>query len=128
MAGNKFYGNTELLNEVANDIQSLLEKINNDDASKGTYTQFKEASSIDGPTKTFWDGPNALAKAYANEYKYVCDTYDALIQQLKNVQQACQQTAAKYKSHEDNAKTDVSSPKTQYPGSPSGSPGRELAT
>lgn len=122
MAGDKFYVNTELLDEVASDIDSLLQQISNDDASKGTYTQFKQASSIDGPTATFWDGPNALANAYAHEYRYVCDTYDALIQQLGNVQRACRETAAKYRSHEHNAQADIKSPRNQMAGSP-GAPG-----
>jgi hypothetical protein len=110
----EFYVHTEDLNNVATQIQNLLDAITNDDATPGTYTQFKKVSSIDGPTKTFWDGPNALANAYATEYKYVCDTYDALIQQLKNVQAACSSTAAKYAAHETNAKQDVTSSSPEF--------------
>lgn len=110
----EFYVHTEDLKKVATQIDNLLHSITNDDASPGTYTQFKKAKSIDKPTATFWDGPNALADAYANEYKYVCDTYDALIQQLKNVMAACTDTAAKYDKHESNAKDDVNAPGTEF--------------
>lgn len=105
----QFYVHTEDLTKVASQIQALLDAITNDDATAGTYTQFKQASSIEGPTKTFWSGPNALAQAYATEYRYVCDTYDALIQQLKNVMAACAQTADKYQGHENSATQDVTS-------------------
>jgi hypothetical protein len=110
----EFDVHTEALKDVATQIQSLLDKINNDDASKGTYTQFKTASSIDGPTATFWDGPNALAEGYAHEYKYVCDTYDALIKQLNSVMAACSSTAQKYDTHEGDAKKDVTSSAPEF--------------
>lgn len=110
----EFYVDTGALNDVAAQIQKLLDMINNDDATAGTYTKFKNAKSIDAPTATFWDGPNALADAYANEYRYVCDTYDALVKQLNNVMAACSSTAQKYSQHEGNAKHDVKASSPEF--------------
>lgn len=105
----EFYVHTEDLKTVATKIETLLGQISNDDATPGTYTQFSSVPSIDGPTKTFWDGPNALAKAYADQHRYVDDTYKALIKQLGYVMNACTQTAAHYDRHETDAKHDVTS-------------------
>lgn len=104
----EFYVHTEDLKKVAGQIRTLLNLINSDDATKGTPNDLlRTASSIKGPTETFWSGPNALATAYDNELKYVGDTYRTLVQQLGAVMDACANTAKQYQGHETQTKQDV---------------------
>jgi hypothetical protein len=110
----EFYVHTEDLKAVATQIQSLLDKINSSDASKGTIHDFQNARSIEAPTSTFWDGANAFSQAYDHEFGYVNDTYKKLTEQLTAVMNACTTTAAKYSTHETNAKSDVTSSSTQF--------------
>lgn len=104
----EFYVHTEDLKKVAGQIQDLLDLIQSDDATKGTPHDLQSsAGSIDGPTATFWSGPNAFATTYGRELTYVSDTYQKLVQQLGAVMTACTNTANQYQGHETQTKQDV---------------------
>lgn len=103
----EFYVDTHKLKAVAQQISTLLESIQSDDATPGTPKNFARARSIAEPTATFWEGDNTLADCYGHEWTYVNDTYAKLVQQLQAVLSACNSTVTKYSTHESDAKKDI---------------------